>query len=70
MIYQIDYDIDHLHQIDHLYDLDHEIDQIAYDIDQIERRKDQIDHLDPNLPLWDVVQDAHNTDPAQDTGPR
>ena len=27
---------------------------------------DQIDHLsDPNLPLWDLVQDLYSTDPSQ-----
>ena len=36
-------------------------------------RTDQIDHdldhLDINLPLWDVVQDLHSTDPTQETCP-
>ena len=29
-----------------------------------------VDHVDPNLPLWDVVQDLRNTDPTQESCPR
>ena len=29
-----------------------------------------LDHVDPSLPLWDVVQDLYSTDPSQETCPR
>ena len=34
------------------HDLDHDL--------------DHLDHLDPNLPLSDAVQDLYSTDPTQD----
>ena len=30
---------------------------------------DQLDHLDPDLPFWYVVQDLYSTDPTQETCP-
>ena len=36
-------------------------------MDMIDR---DLDHLDPNLPLLDVVQDPYSTDPTQETCPR
>ena len=37
---------------------------------QIDQIDDDLDNLDPNLPLWDVVQDLHSTGPTQETCPR
>ena len=34
--------------------------------DQTDQTDHDLDHLDPNLPLWDVVQDLYSTEPTQE----
>ena len=38
-------------------------------VGQIDQIDHDLDHLDPNLPLWEVVQDLHSTDQTQETRP-
>ena len=59
----IDHDLDHVGQTDQT---DHDLDQ-TYHIDQIYH---DLDHVDPSLPLSDVVQDLYATDQTQATRPR
>ena len=33
------------------------------------RTDDDLDHLDPSLPLWDAVQDLYSTDPTEEPCP-
>ena len=40
---------------------------LARRTDQTDEHLHHTDHLDPNLPLWNVVQDLYSTGPAQET---
>ena len=38
--------------------------------DRSDRSRSTLDHQDPKLPLWDVVQDLYATDLAQENTPQ
>ena len=67
---QIDHDLDQIDQIDQIdHDLDNldhldQIDQIAHDQDHLDQIDHDLDHLVTRLPLREVVQDLHSTDPT------
>ena len=45
-------------------------DQIDHDLPRTDQTDHDLDHLDPNLPLSEVVQDMCSTNPTQETCPR
>ena len=61
---QIDHDLDHL--VGQIDQIDHDLGHLVGQIDHIPISR-SVDHLDPNLPLWDVLHHLCSTDPTQET---